>query len=49
VWTVRLPGRAAAGMATGGLLPGAGAAIGRQTFAEWLALNEDVRARPRSD
>jgi hypothetical protein len=49
VWTVRLPGRAAAGMATGGLLPGAGAAIGRQTFAEWLAVYEDVRARPRSD
>jgi uncharacterized protein YbjT (DUF2867 family) len=48
VLTVRLPGRAGSGMATGGLLPGPGARIGRQTFAEWLALNEEDRARPRS-
>jgi uncharacterized protein YbjT (DUF2867 family) len=49
VWAVRLPGRAAAGMAKGGLLPGPGARTGRQTFAEWLALTEADRARPRSD
>lgn len=45
VWSVRLPGAAAAGMAHGKLLPGPDAKIGRQTFAEWV--NED-RARPRN-
>jgi uncharacterized protein YbjT (DUF2867 family) len=48
VWAVRLPGHAWDGMAKGGLLPGPGARIGRQTFAEWLALNEEDRGRPRT-
>jgi uncharacterized protein YbjT (DUF2867 family) len=48
VLAVRLPGRAGSDMATGGLLPGPGARIGRQTFTGWLALNEEGRARPRS-
>lgn len=48
VLAVRLPGRAGSGMARGELLPGSGARIGHQTFAEWLALNEEDRARPRS-
>jgi hypothetical protein len=36
---VRLPGRLSRGLATGALLPEADADIGRQTFAEWLAVN----------
>jgi uncharacterized protein YbjT (DUF2867 family) len=36
---VRLPGRLGRGLATGALLPEADADIGRQTFAEWLAVN----------
>lgn len=32
-----LPGRAGKGMRTGGLVPGAGAKVGTQTFEEWLA------------
>jgi uncharacterized protein YbjT (DUF2867 family) len=47
VLSVRWPGAAGAGMAHGKLLPGPDAQIGRQTFAEWLAVNED-RARPRT-
>ncbi|PZS33238.1 MAG: 3-beta hydroxysteroid dehydrogenase [Pseudonocardiales bacterium] len=34
---VRLPGAAGRAMATGGLLPGPGARLGKQTFDEWLA------------
>jgi len=48
VLAVRLPGRTGAGLANGGLLPDPDATIGRQTFAEWLALNEEDRARPRT-
>ncbi len=33
---VRIPGRGGRAMASGALLPGAGAHIGRQTFDEWL-------------
>ena len=31
-----LPGRAGAGMRNGGLVPGEGATVGKQTFDEWL-------------
>jgi uncharacterized protein YbjT (DUF2867 family) len=37
VLTAFLPGKAGAGMRNGGLIPGAGATVGRQTFDEWLA------------
>jgi uncharacterized protein YbjT (DUF2867 family) len=43
VLPVRLPGRAGAGMAGGGLLPTGAGPRGRQTFDEWLA--EYVTAR----
>jgi uncharacterized protein YbjT (DUF2867 family) len=48
VLSLRVPGRVGAAMAHGGLLPRDDGPRGRQTFAEWLALNGG-RARPRSD
>ncbi|MFL6024753.1 MAG: SDR family oxidoreductase [Marmoricola sp.] len=37
VLTAFLPGAAGRGMRNGGLIPGDGATVGRQTFDEWLA------------
>ena len=37
VLTAFLPGKAGAGMRNGGLIPGEGATVGKQTFDEWLA------------
>ena len=36
VMTAFLPGKAGKGMRNGGLIPGEGATIGKQTFDEWL-------------